>query len=80
MVYFKNNTFTGFYRVQKEYHVYCIIFYLSMPNYIFQFPATGAGSFLRYLERAPKELFFNEKPRSEDVQFKTLPKKSKIPR
>jgi hypothetical protein len=28
--------------------------------------AAAAGSFLRYLDRGPKELFFREKPRSED--------------
>jgi hypothetical protein len=28
--------------------------------------AAAAGSFLRYIDRGPKELFFREKPRSED--------------
>jgi hypothetical protein len=41
-----------------------------MPSDIFLFPAmwlaAAAGSFLRYLDRGPKELFFREKPRSED--------------
>jgi hypothetical protein len=41
-----------------------------MPSDIFWFPAiwltAAAASFLRYLDRGPKELFFREKPRSED--------------
>jgi hypothetical protein len=40
-----------------------------MPSDIFLFPAiwlaAAAGSFLRYLDRGPKELFFSDKPRSE---------------
>ena len=39
-----------------------------MPSDIFLFPAmrlaTAAGDFLRYLARGPKELFFENKPRS----------------
>jgi hypothetical protein len=50
--------------------------------------AAAAGSFLRYLDRGPKELFFREKQRSEDnfqtqnqgaYMLKTLPKKFKNP-
>jgi hypothetical protein len=53
-----------------------------MPNYIFQFPATcrSGAAFYDILNVPQKSYFFNEKPRSEDVQFKTQPKKSKIPR
>jgi hypothetical protein len=40
--------------------------------------AAAAGSFLRYLDRRPKELFFSDKPRSETIfKLKTLPKKFK---
>jgi hypothetical protein len=53
-----------------------------MPSDIFLFPAiwlaAGAGSFLRYIDRGPKELFFSDKPGSEDnFKLKTLPKKPK---
>jgi hypothetical protein len=42
--------------------------------------AAAAGSFLRYLDRGPKELFFSDKPRSETIfKLKTLPKKLKNP-
>jgi hypothetical protein len=41
-----------------------------MPSDIFWFPAiwltAAAGSFLRYLDRGPKELFFSNKPWGED--------------
>jgi hypothetical protein len=56
-----------------------------MPSDIFWFPAIGltaaVGSFLRYLDRGPKELFFREKPRSEDnfQTQNTIPKKLKNP-
>jgi hypothetical protein len=41
--------------------------------------AAAAGSFLRYLDRGPKELFFREKPRVKTIfKLKTLPKKFKI--
>ena len=49
-----------------------------MPSDIFLFPqSAGVGSFFRYLDRGPIELFFSDKPRSEDLIFKlkTLPKK-----
>jgi hypothetical protein len=36
--------------------------------------AAAAGSFLRYLDRRPKELFFSDKPRSED-NFQTQTQK-----
>ena len=55
--------------VYKQSSAY-LFFYLCMPSDIFWFPAiwlaAAAGSFLRYLDRGPKELFFREKPRSED--------------
>jgi hypothetical protein len=40
-----------------------------MPSDIFDFLQSAEGSFLRYLDRGPKELFnlfFSDKPRSED--------------
>jgi uncharacterized membrane protein SpoIIM required for sporulation len=52
--------------IQMKYRI--LFFYLCMPSDIFLFPAiwlaAAAGSFLRYLDRGPKELFFREKPRS----------------
>jgi hypothetical protein len=41
--------------------------------------SAGVGCFLRYLDRGPKELFFSDKPKSEDLIFKlkTLPKKNR---
>ena len=52
-----------------------------MPSDILRFPAirlaAGAGSFLRYLDRGPKELFFTDKPRSED-NFQTQNTNQKV--